>query len=84
MNTANLSSDTLNSFRTENIPAELVADTRADILLQSNTRPFIILDIEHQSNKHNKMLLRMRKYEISIIENHQKQSIRENSYPIKF
>eukprot|EP00924_Labyrinthula_sp_SR-Ha-C_P012086 snap_masked-scaffold_26-processed-gene-3.47-mRNA-1 protein AED:1.00 eAED:1.00 QI:0/-1/0/0/-1/1/1/0/84 len=84
MNTQNLSFENLYIITTENIPAELVADTRADILLQSNTRPFIILDIEYQSNKHNKMLLRMRKYEISITENHQKQSIRENSYPIKF
>eukprot|EP00924_Labyrinthula_sp_SR-Ha-C_P011903 snap_masked-scaffold_76-processed-gene-0.57-mRNA-1 protein AED:1.00 eAED:1.00 QI:0/-1/0/0/-1/1/1/0/199 len=84
MNTQNLPSDNLNSIRTENIPTGLVGDTRADILLQSKTRPFLILHIEHQSSKHNKMLLRMRKYEISIIESHQQQSIQENSYPIIF
>eukprot|EP00924_Labyrinthula_sp_SR-Ha-C_P011840 snap_masked-scaffold_88-processed-gene-0.11-mRNA-1 protein AED:1.00 eAED:1.00 QI:0/-1/0/0/-1/1/1/0/72 len=72
MNTANLSSDNLNIIRTENIPAELVGDTRADILPQSNTRLFLILHIEQQSSKHNKMLLRMMKYKVAITENHQK------------
>ena len=84
MNTENLSSDNLNIIPTENIPAELVGDTRADVLLQSNISPFLILHIEHQSSKHNTMLLRMMKYKTAIIENHQKQPDQENSYPTIF
>ena len=67
---------------TEHIPENLVGETRADIILKTNTIPSTILHFEHQTAHHNNMMYRMMRYKVDIIEKHQLQNAQERLLPV--